>query len=149
MGNPLRHSDPTGLFVIAAPVIAAAVEGIINTAAGLYVIYLGQKSINNSKSPSKGDPPSTLQQEIEKGANYSQYKNRCSEKPPTGMTDPCEIAKWKLQRALDCKALRQANTDKWWGGNDFQHDPQLSEDLERAIRNAQQAVKNACKKECP
>jgi hypothetical protein len=80
------------------------------------------------------------QQLIEREANRREYKNRCSEPPPPGL-DPCELAKWNLKKAQDCKALRQANTNRWWNGVDNQHDPQLARDLDAAIRNAENAVK--------
>ncbi|MNN55938.1 hypothetical protein D3C81_1708430 [compost metagenome] len=96
-------------------------------------------------SSSSDDPD--LQEEIEKEANRREYKNRCSETPPPGLT-PCERAKWNLQKAKDCKALREANTKRWWSGVDEYHDPQLAQDLDNAIKNAERAVKNACKNEC-
>lgn len=106
---------------------------------------------NNAHEPptgeiSENDFGGSLQQQIEFGANRNQYHNRCNEKPPTGL-DECELAKWKLKKAQDCKAARLENTNKWWGGEDTVHSPQLYEDLNAAMSDAENAVANKCK--CP
>lgn len=145
-GNPVNAVDPTGLFaqtlpwvepVIAYcwvnPLICAAVVG------GGVII----SEIWGEEYPGVYDD---LQKDIEYRANNRQYKNRCNEKVPPGLTDPCEIAKWKLQRALDCKALRDANTKKWHGGKDDRHNPQLHDDNNGAIDRARKAVERHCKK---
>jgi len=95
-----------------------------------------------SVSQEATDP--ALQEAIEREANRREYKNRCNEPPPPGL-DPCELARWNLRKAQDCKDLRQANTERWWGGADAKHDPQLARDLDQAIRNASAAVANQCK----
>lgn len=99
-------------------------------------------------SPAEQEFQRSLQEEIERGANRLEYKARCSEPPPPGL-DPCERAKWELAKARDCKALRKANTDRWWGGQDTLHSPQLAEDLEAQIRKAERAIARNCPKICP
>ncbi|MEB0141146.1 MULTISPECIES: hypothetical protein [unclassified Undibacterium] len=89
-----------------------------------------------------------LQEAIEREANRREYKNRCSEPPPPGLS-PCELAKWNLNKAQACKDLRNANTNRWWGGADNEQSSQLAQDLDNAIRNAKNAVDRICKKECP
>jgi len=136
--NPVKYTDPTGQFIWALPVICAfgGCEGLVNTL-GIAAIYMWSQSWDK--------PDQNLQQEIEKNANYWQYKNRCEEKPPLGPMNECQRAQWELKKAQDCKALRQANTNKWWGGIDEAHNPQLFKDLDRQIKAAQDAVDKKCK----
>jgi RHS repeat-associated protein len=154
-GNPLSYTDPEGLFypgpaVIPPPLAVAFTAGsIIGT--GIYSLFGNQIQAmlpdpTPSESPSSKSDPG-LQQEIEMEANKREYKRRCNEPPPPGL-NPCERAKWLLQRAQDCKRLRQANTNRWWGGTDTRHSPQLQSDLDAAIRNAAARVKKACQ-DCP
>jgi RHS repeat-associated protein len=156
--RPLQYGDPEGLFVapVAAGLGLGAIAGGAIVGGGIGVaIGLG---INGAAEHFSGDSigghiydwthPSdpALQQAIEREANRREYKARCNEPPPPNL-DPCERAKWELQRAKDCKALRQANTDRWWGGEDTRHNAQLAADLDRAIRNAEERVKRLCT--CP
>ena len=85
-----------------------------------------------------------LQKEIEQEANRREYKNICNEPPPPGLSG-CELAKWKLNRAKRCKAAREENTRRWWGGEDNRHDPQLHADNDRAIEKAQALVDRLCR----
>jgi len=94
------------------------------------------------------DPGQSLQEQIERKANQREYKARCEEPPPQGL-DACERAKWELAKAKDCKALRKANTDRWWGGQDTRHSPQLARDLELQIQDAERAIARHCPKTCP
>jgi RHS repeat-associated protein len=136
-GNPASLTDPSGRFVpvIVGGIIAADATGAIATIVAAAIFIRNEIA-----------KPSPLQVEIEKEANRREYKNRCSEPPPPGL-DPCELAKWKLKKAQACKSLRQANTDRWWGGNDFQHSSKLAEQLEQEISNAQSAINRLCR--CP
>ena len=97
----------------------------------------------NSESPFDSD----LQEEIEREANRREYKNRCGEPKPPSLKG-CELAKWKLQMALDCKKLRDANTKRWWNGVDEVHDPKLEDDLNRQIEKARRDVEKQCEAVC-
>jgi RHS repeat-associated protein len=132
--NPISNYDPDGrfAFVLVAPALG---QGLVDLAA----VGVAAWSLSNSDAD--------LQRDIEKEANRREYKNRCSEPPPPGL-DACEKAKWKLNKAKACKQLRQANTDRWWGGGDDVHNPQLPFDLDQAIQRAEKAVKRQCKNEC-
>jgi uncharacterized protein RhaS with RHS repeats len=160
-GDPLKRSDPSGLLMGPIPVVTPVVANPVGAtaAAALCVIacpiaaYYGyqhyataiQDQLDKWTRPSPSADPG-LQQEIEKEANRREYKNRCNEPPPPEL-DPCELAKWNLKKAQDCKALRAANTKRWWGGADDRHSAQLHQDLDNAIRNAQSAVDRQCR--CP
>jgi RHS repeat-associated protein len=157
-GDPVTNQDPTGQFVfpapavpvatgtIAAPIAAVAAAGIAGYAFGTAIYDASSTQIQDAIdwALNAHQVDWVDQQNIEREANRREYKNRCSEPPPPNL-NPCELAKWKLKRAQDCKALRNANTARWWGGTDTQHDPQLSRDLDSAISNAEKAVARACK----
>jgi hypothetical protein len=139
--NPLRYTDPQGLFALplAIPVGQALVEAATVVLGGA-MIADSLSDAQSQANPSDKD----LQQAIEKEANRREYKNICSEPPPPGL-DPCERARWELNKAQSCKAARNANTNKWWDGVDDVHSSQLAQDLDRAIQNAQNAVDRLCK----
>jgi len=139
--NPLRYTDPQGLFAL--PLAIPLGQALVDAA----TVALGGAMIANSLSDaqSQANPSDKeLQQAIEKEANRREYKNICSEPPPPGL-NPCERARWELNKAQSCKAARNANTNKWWGGVDDVHSSQLTQDLDRAIQNAQRAVDRLCK----
>jgi len=154
--NPTGNVDPTGMFVAPVPLpVAAPLAAPIAVIAGAGLVGYGigtaisntftvpiQDAIEKVFPYPTNDPG--LQQEIEREANRQEYKSRCNEPPPPGL-DPCELAKWNLKKAQDCKALRNANTARWWGGTDTQHDPQLQRDLDNAIKNAELAVARTCR----
>lgn len=141
-GNPLGFTDPSGL-------VPNPAEGAC--ALGPNPICIGGVAVDAITSAialavASNVASNSLQKDIEKEANRREYKNICNEPPPPGL-DPCELAKWKLNKAQACKDARDANTNRWWGGVDNQHNSQLAEDLNNAIRNAQASVERACK--CP
>ena len=152
--NPLSNVDPTGQFLAPTPMAANPLGAAANVAfnlgylgGSLLYAVLDNKILDGLEKvfPHPTNEPD-LQREIEKEANRREYKSRCNEPPPPGL-DPCELAKWNLKKAQDCKALRNANTNRWWGGVDDRHNAQLQRDLDNAIRNAQRAVDRQCK--CP
>ena len=153
-GNPIGRRDPYGLFdptgwVGSAIGTVEAATGAAAAAVGFAVVAIvfptpaGDPNRGDEAHPPQSDP--ALQQEIERTANAREYHRRCNEPPPPGL-DPCERAKWELKKAQECKAMRIENTNRWWGGVDNQHDPQLFQDLDNAIRNAQNAVNRICNK---
>lgn len=91
---------------------------------------------------------SVLQELIEREANRREYKNACEEPPPPGL-NACERAKWELKKWQSCKDLREANTNRWWGGKDTRHDAQMMTDIDTNILYAKRAIRRICKEECP
>jgi RHS repeat-associated protein len=133
-GNPISRIDPSGLcFWDACAVETVAASAVVSAVVG---IVAGEAMYNTASS--------NLQEQIEREANKNEYKNICDEPPPPNL-DPCELAKWKLNKAQRCKAAREENTNRWWDGKDNRHNPQLHQDLENAIRNAQREVERLCK----
>lgn len=147
--NPTKFIDRDGRFAFLA--VAPAFFGGGSAAAGgaTFGSFAGAATFFGSAGLAgyyfnKYFSDSDLQQEIEREANRREYKNICKEPPPPGL-DPCELAKWKLRKALICRAARKENTNRWWGGVDDQHSDQLAQDLDRAVQNAEAAVKRNCK----
>jgi RHS repeat-associated protein len=135
-GNPLGKVDPTGQFAILIPAIPAIAEAVAYVGSAAATAWVAHQMTQHTDKD--------LQREIEKEANRREYKNICSEPPPPGL-DQCELAKWNLRKAQMCKAARNENTKRWWGGEDTRHSSQLSIDLDNAIRNAERAVERACR----
>lgn len=150
-------SDPTGVYTKVLPRVGAAFAADVAVpepsdvawpkwlgwAATLAAAGVYDWVMSESSPPTPSDP--ALQQEIEREANRREYKNRCSEPPPPDLVDPCERAIWNLRKARDCKALRDANTNRWHEGIDDRHSPQLATDLDRQISNAEKAVERLCR----
>src|SRR6185437_12378501 len=88
-----------------------------------------------------------LQREMEYNANHSEVHRTCDQKAPPGI-NPCDKAKFALNRALACKAARQAHTNRWFGGVFDQVHQDHMDQLEREIENARKKVDNACKQPC-
>ena len=57
--NPLRFTDPEGLFAHLAPAVITVVEGVINTIGGLVVLNAANNIASGPQSPSSPDAPST------------------------------------------------------------------------------------------
>lgn len=138
LADPVARIDPNGLQVV-------------------IVIPGRRRSVDPDFPPGVGpnhQSDSALQDLIERGANRSQYKNRCEEKPPEDLRKPitraehCKLAKWNRDKWKDCKALREENTKKWWGGVDSRHSAQLMKDIETNISDAERAVKQFCRSDC-
>ena len=142
VGNPLIGTDPMGLTPLV--VYRAATTGWrIGEFLSPFLQPGITQALNSVVFTEVHDPDSVLQEVIEKEANRREYKNRCNQPPPPGL-DPCERAKWNLSKAQDCKALRDANTRRWWDGVDTKHDPQLPINLDQAIKNAEAAIARHC-----
>jgi RHS repeat-associated protein len=134
--NPLGKVDPTGQFAIVIPAIPAIAEAVVYVGSAAATAWTAHQMTQHTDKD--------LQREIEKEANRREYKDICSEPPPPGL-DQCELAKWNLRKAQMCKAARNENTKRWWGGEDNRHSSQLAVDLDNAIRNAEKAVERACR----
>jgi hypothetical protein len=148
-GNPISYNDPSGLLL--APAAGSALANAIARAAAVDAMGGGPEDPLGDAAAAGtfigtliGAAIDGAMDSIEYRANYREYKRICSEKAPNGLNDPCERAKWELNKALRCKAARQAFTDKWYQGVDAAHDPQLYNDINNQIANAQNAVKRWC-----
>jgi hypothetical protein len=87
----------------------------------------------------EGSQLELLSEEQLRQVEYKSYKARCGQSPPPGL-NPCDLARWKLQRNKDCRNLRQAWDDKWQPGrhlNDI-------ENLDRGIRNLEEWIQRNC-----
>ncbi|MCD2345053.1 hypothetical protein LRH25_32585, partial [Ideonella azotifigens] len=144
---PVASVIGTGLATVTAPAWAVPVvvgTAVIAVGAAIYMTVAPDDPQPVAASPAS-DPE--LQRLIEKGANYSEYKRRCEEPVPPGL-DPCQRARFELSRAMACRDLRKANTNRWWGGADTGHNPQLYDDINNQIRAAERSEKQNCGK-CP
>jgi len=79
----------------------------------------------------------------QKEKDYDAYHDRCDEPPPKGLT-PCELAKWKLQKAKDCKQLRTDFANKYYNGTFDKHE-QVMKDLDKQISNLEKWINKYCK----
>lgn len=146
-GGPYLNSPTTlgGGAAAAAEVSGAAIAGVATAAiatAGLvgYDAYQLDKIHELNKQTAEAEAHAK-----QKEADYNKYKKRCNEPPPTGLT-PCELAKWKLDKAKDCKNLRQDFADKYYNGNhDDGHQRQI-DDLNRTINRLQDWIDKNCDK---
>jgi RHS repeat-associated protein len=156
-GNPLTRIDPMGLATAGRVIggyIGGTVAGVLGIETGPFDagIIVGGRYLGGTAgsaledwlfAASASNSDIELQGLVEREANRREYKQRCSQPPPPGL-DPCELARCNLKKAQDCKALRDANTKRWWNGIDTKHNPQLANDLDQAIRNAEAAVARHC-----
>ncbi len=102
-----------------------------------------------SGQPGQSRASGTLTQQdlAQRRREHDAYSRRCNEPPPPGL-DPCAEAHWKLQRNLDCRRLRQNFADKWFGGTYDSGHFQYMQNLDQAIRNLEDCLKQNCKP-CP
>ncbi|HEV2327698.1 MAG TPA: RHS repeat-associated core domain-containing protein [Verrucomicrobiae bacterium] len=79
----------------------------------------------------------------QKDKDYEKYKNRCKETPPPGLS-LCDLWKWKLQKAKDCKKLRHDFANKYYNGNyDKGHNDQMQQ-LENEINDLERKIARYC-----
>lgn len=70
--------------------------------------------------PDPGSGPLTAEERAqieEQSRERKAYKTRCTQQVPPGLTDPCEIARWELDRNRDCLNMREAYSRKWFSDN--------------------------------
>jgi len=132
---------PLGTVVVAAG--AVATELVLIDAA--LAIEIAKLQAENER---------TAEQIEQKDQEYEQYKSRCNQKPHADLAnhgnDPkklCELWRWLLQRNKDCMSLRQAFSEKWYGGPDDRHKRPIK-DLEDSIKNLDKKIKRLCEP-CP
>lgn len=156
------YSDRFGLFAPAiaaycatppgAVVCAAAAKAAVHTVGvsvttilawwGVNAISDDEDSVEPESCPTGSD--TELQQTIAQEANRREYKNICGEQDPSNLSK-CELAKWRLNKAINCKAAREENTRRWWDGKDTKHNPALHSDLNNQLDKAIRLVNKECR----
>jgi RHS repeat-associated protein len=114
----------------------------VDNAPTLYLDPLGKNVADDL-----GDPDSKSKSDQKRKERIA-YKTRCSEPEPSGLT-LCERAKWRLQRAKDCKRMRVEFRKKWYPDDDDEDEndthAKTIKDLDVAIARLQMMVDNCCK----
>jgi RHS repeat-associated protein len=128
--NPVTHYDPDGKFAFLAPALAGG-----GTSGGALSGGLGLGSLWMMNESGKRSPEE---------AALNREKNKYCKSPDPKTGDPREDAKARLSRLQMCLQLRIEYGLKY--GNP--HDVEIT-NTTRAVENAKEAVKNACKEECP
>jgi RHS repeat-associated protein len=91
----------------------------------------------DSTNPSAQLSPAQLAKKRQQ--EFDAYKRRCSEQVPSGL-NPCDSARWKLNRNTDCRNMRQAWDDKWSPGR---HANDLKE-LDISIQKLKEWITKNC-----
>ncbi|HCS65058.1 MAG TPA: hypothetical protein DIW64_13875 [Cellvibrio sp.] len=131
--NPITHYDPDGrlAFLIVVPALGGgSVSGSALASGGLALGVAWMMNESGKRSPEE--------------AALNREKNKYCKSPDPKTGDPCEDAKARLNRLQMCLHLRIEYGLKY--GNP--HDVEIT-NTTRAVENAKEAVKNACKEECP
>lgn len=139
-GNPLNYSDPEGLNPVAGGVAGAGVGsafGPVGTVVGGLVgagvgAWVGWNVVGPAVTEARG-----WFNNAEANREWQAYKDSYGAPMPPGM-DPCSEARWRLKREQDLLKARRAWDAKWG--------PLGAPDHSRAIRQSEQAVKNAEKR---
>jgi RHS repeat-associated protein len=152
-GNPTSFTDSTGLFLAPPPAttpmgaaVAIGWQAGWWIGSGIYNAFGDQiQDALEGVFPYPSDPQ--IQQQVEQGANWAEMHRICEEPPPPGL-NPCQLARFKLGRALACKGLRHAYNNRWFGGKfDDPHAAHMDQ-VDREIANALRKIKNSCKPDC-
>jgi len=98
----------------------------------------GSTGTNN---PPAAIPPASPIDPTSRQGEHDTYKKRCTEQPPGGLS-PCALAKWKLQRNIDCKNLMQAWDNKWFPGRHAQSINELNKGIEKLTKWIRDNCKN-------
>ncbi|MEM9445390.1 MAG: RHS repeat-associated core domain-containing protein [Verrucomicrobiota bacterium] len=117
--NPINYFDRDGRF--AAPIAVGLGGTIVGGLATGAIIYMLNEA--NRKA--------------EQANERRAYKRRCTEQPPPNLTDPCDIARWLLQRNRDCASMRRSYAEKWFGQLDGPH----LREIENYLKAANKLVK--------
>lgn len=166
-GRPVLLGDPTGLFPIDPKYVAPAVVGLAGAGAAaagvavMPVLIITTVVVGLVILPFEGFPPIEPQpttsgpvpdptephplspeQVKEKQRQYEWYKGRCRATPPPNMC-PCDLALWKLKKAIDCRNMRQ-DWDRTWGPGKG-HETANAQ-AEAAIVEARKVVERLCKR---
>ncbi len=101
----------------------------------------GSGSGGSGSSATSTSTTTTTQQQQQRQQEYEAYKERCKQQPPPSCKNPCDLARWKLQRNIDCRRMRQEWDDKWQPGR---HADDIA-NLDRSIKNLQDWIRKNCK----
>lgn len=144
LGNPIIYNDPMGLLV--PPAAGTPLDLALKRAAVVDAAGGGPEDLVGDVV-AVGVLGYTLADEIARGANQQEVHRTCDEPPPPNLND-CDLAKWKLTKALRCKLVRQRMADKWFGGTfDAGHATRMSQ-IESEIARLRNEVDRKCKP-CP
>ena len=143
LNNPISLVDPSGQNPLCPILITADGPLIIGDLACVCLIGVGMYAMSSSP-PQSG--ASDASDKSNKSSERKVYKKRCLEQPPPGL-DPCEEAKWKLQRNLDCLQMRKAFSKKWYNDNEPNHLGEIT-NLEIAIQNLRKWIEDNCCDQC-
>jgi len=140
--SPTKYIDPDGQFVLV--LIPAICAGGGCEAAAAWVLAIAATCSTVLMAEAAGD---AIDRTAEKSRDRIAYKTRCTQSPPPNL-DKCAEARWKLQRNLDCIAMRVAFSNKWYGGADAAHDGEV-ENLKIAIEKLEKVLSSPpCCKDC-
>lgn len=79
----------------------------------------------------------------ERDAERKRYHQICDEPPPPDL-DPCEKAKWNLNKAKIFKQAREDFSKKWYNGDyDSGHQQQMNQ-IDRRIQNLKDFIAAKC-----
>jgi RHS repeat-associated protein len=136
--DPGSRVDPDGRLDTSGPLGQALTRaGAVDAAGGGPEDLIGDALAVGAGAYSLADA-------IAREANQREVHNVCDEPPPPNLSD-CDLAKWKLTKALQCKQVRQTMADKWFGGTfDAGHAQRMAE-LDNEIARLRRAVDRTCK----
>ncbi len=136
--NPESRVDPDGQLDTSGPLGQALTRaGVVDAAGGGPEDLIGDALALGAGAYSLADA-------IAREANQREVHNVCDEPPPPNLSD-CDLAKWKLTKALQCRQVRQTMADKWFGGTfDSGHAQRMAE-LDNEIARLRRAVDRMCK----
>ena len=134
-----RGGSPGGPLGVAIVGTSAAAGSLIGADIALAFEI---NALNNEIEDSEG-VVNQQQQKLEKRTERKNLKRRCTESTPPHLTEPCDVARWKLQRNKDCKSLREDFGKKWYNDLEPNHQGEI-QNLEKAIRDLEQWIKDNC-----
>jgi RHS repeat-associated protein len=143
--HPLGLTDPTGeIAILAVPFIGGGSTGFGAAFSALAGGAAMAAILSVPGSTEQAKPTElTPEQEAARDAEHKRYKQRCEEKPPTGLGG-CDLLRWLLQQARDCRDMRQQWDDRWMPGR---HAQAIREWTNR-IRNLERLIAQRCAS-CP
>ncbi len=120
--NPIRSVDPLGLC---AWDLCIAEAWLIDLAATATVMYFAGQAYD----------------EVQQKAERDAYHKRCDEPTPPGL-DPCEQARWELEKAKDCKQMRENFAQKWCGNTYDKGHNKIMQQLQSTIDKLEKFLKS-------
>jgi RHS repeat-associated protein len=166
LDDPINHTDASGMQAEPLPVPVPAsdpwlpgwfgwLRDLSLGGAGfqtdpwgrLYSPSLDPTNLSPLQPPPSPKPPAAPSTSPDPSAQrqneYEKYKKRCNEPAPPGL-DPCALARWMLQRNVDCRNMRKAWDDKWYPGR---HTNDIN-NLDIGIQRLKDWIAKNCKNDC-